>query len=363
MLTRSSRWDSHIIASHTAIITADVLYAGVAIVEGLAVAAGGVVLDRTAAIRGRCSVDLAEPALIPNGAGDPLSPFGYELQLRRGITYTDGTNELMPLGVFGIQRSKADGVELLSSIDGLDRAQKVADARMEDDYAIASGTNYATAIQALLAFALPTLTFSFASTPHTTPALVVATQEDPWAKALDMAKAIGCELFMDGNGVCVLRPEPSASTTPSWIVAEGANGVLVSASISLDRAPACNRVIASGTNMGNVAQYTGTATDNTPNSPTYYFGPFGKKPRFYSSPLLASTAQCESAAAGILAGNIGVAKSVDFSAVPNPAVEPGDSVQIVHSSLGLDEIHIIDRLTIPLTARGAMTADTRQVSA
>lgn len=363
MRARTARWDSHIGRSHTIALAVDVLYGGVAVVEGLNVASGEVILDRSAAIRGRCKVDLAEPARIPNGPGDPLSPFGYELRVRRGITYADGTVELMPLGIFGIERSQVADTNLVSRIDGLDRAQRVADARLEDDYPIAAGTNVGTAIRTLLTAAFPALTFSFASTTFTTPQLVLTAQSDPWAKGLDLARSVGYELFLDGDGVCVFRPEPSTSATPTWVVAEGAGGVMLSAAVSLDRGPAYNKVIATSTNTATAAAYTGSAVDDDPSSPTYYYGPFGKKPRFYSSPLLASTAQCTAAAAGILAGNIGVAKAISFGAVPNPAVEPGDTILVTRTTLGVDEVHILDRLTVPLTAAREMVGDTRQVSA
>lgn len=363
MRPRSALWDARIIQSHTIVVRADIVYDGVVVAEDLAVVGGEVILDRTAAVRGRCKVDLAEPLMVPNGAGDPLSPYGYEIRLQRGIVYADGTSELMPLGIFGIQKSLVDSNGLISKIDGLDRAQKVADARLEDDYAIASGTNVGTAIQAVLLAAMPSLTFSFASTSYTTPALVLAVESDPWAKALDMARSVGYELFLDGDGVCVFRAEPTVSVAPDWSVVEGENGVLVEAALALDRGPAYNRVIASSTSMGAAAQYRGTATDDTPSSPTYYYGPFGKKPRFYGSPLLASSAQCTAAATGILAGNIGVAKSITFGAVPNPAVEPGDSVLVTRSALGVDEIHMVDVVRIPLTATGVMSAETRQIAA
>jgi hypothetical protein len=58
-----------------------------------------------------------------------------------------------------------------------------------------------------------------------------------------------------------------------------------------------------------------------------------------------------------------VAKSITFGAVPNPAVEPGDSVLATRSALGVDEIHMVDVARIPLTATGVMSAETRQVAA
>jgi hypothetical protein len=364
MQTRSERWDSRIAGSHQVRVRVSALLAGQPIptASDLRVVDGKVTLDRRAAVRGRLQIDLAEPLMIPNGPGDPLSPFGFELAVSRGIVYADGAEELKPLGVFPIQSSLADDLEP-TKIDALDRAQLVRDARLEDDYPITAGTNYASAIEALLAAGVPQLTFKFVTTSFTTPALVIAAQADRWDQAVAMARSIGCQLYFDGEGACVLTPEVSLATSPDLTIAEGAGGALLDARIKLDRAPSYNRVIATSVATSSPAAFRGVATDTDPSSPTLYGGPFGRKPRFFASPLLTSTAQCQAAAEGILASDRGVGKSITFDVVPNPALEPSDVVQIRRSSLGLDEAHIIDRLDIPLTADGKMGAETRQVSA
>lgn len=363
MRPRSARWDVRIIASHRISLQVSALLAGVPVpgADNLRVAKGRVTLDRRAAVRGRLQIDLAEPLLVPNGPGDPLSPFGFELAITRGITYADGTTERIPIGVFPIQSSNANDLEL-TSVDALDRAQLVRDARLEDDFSIAAGTNYADAIRSLIATGVPATQFAFATTPYTTPALVFPVESDRWAKAVDMARSIGCELFFNGDGVCVLQPEPTATGTPVLTLAEGAGSVLIDAGLKLDRATAYNRVVVSSTSTTAGSAFRAVATDSDPNSPTAYAGPFGRKPRFFASPLIASQAQAAAAAAGILATSRGVAKSITFDMVPNPTVEPGDLVRIARSSLGIDELHVTDRLSIPLTADETMTGETRQVA-
>lgn len=359
MRARSSRWDAAIVNSHRIAVAVDILLGGVTITEGLAVQSGRVELDRTAAILGRCDISLAEPTRIPSSSGGELSPFGYEARVRRGIVYPDGSTELQSLGVFPIQRSATDGVSLLTQITAFDRAQRVKDARLEDDYQIAAGTNYATAIHDLIDAGVPGLTYAFATTTFTTPLLTFAAQSDRWDAARGMAKAIGCELYFDGDGVCKMRLEPSASAAPVWTVAEGAGGVLLGAALSLDRAGAYNRVVATGENatLGTVPR--GVATDDDPASPTYYFGTFGKKPRFYKSPFMATDAQCTTAADSILRANLGVASAVSFSAVPNEALEAGDPVQIRRAALGVDEVHLFDVLRFELGPDGDMSGQSR----
>lgn len=358
MQTRSARWDAAIASSHRVITQCDVLFNRATVVSSLNVVGGQITLDRTASILGRLSIELAEPTRVPTVSGGVLTPYGYELAVRRGIAYPDGTTELMALGVFPIQASKTDDT-LQTSITALDRSQQVVDARFEDDYSIAAGTNYGTAIAAMVAAGVSGLTYVFTSTGFTTPLLTFTAQSNRWEAAQGMAKSIGCELYFDGLGQCVLRPEPSPSATAVWTVAEGAGGVLVSSSLALDRQGAYNRVIASGGNGSTTTVYRGIATDNNSSSPTYYFGPFGKKPRFYSSPFIASNAQADSAAAAILTAGLGLGRSLDLSAVPNPAVEPGDPIQVTRTLLGINEVHIPDVITIGLGANQAMTMATR----
>lgn len=355
----SALWAASVLTSHTIATRVDVLYGGITLASNLAVAAGSVNLDRSAKSLATLQITLAEPLRIE--ATDGLSPYGYELAVWRGIAYPDGTSELAPLGVFPIQTSEL-GEDLLTVITARDRSQAVVDARFEDDYQIAAGTNYATAIQALIVAGVPSTTFSFASTTFTTPLLTFGAQSDRWEAAQGMARSIGCEIYFDGRGICVLRAEPSATLTPAWSILEGNGGALLDARISLDRAPAYNRVIAFGENADNTtAVPRGVATDANPISPSYYFGPFGKKPRFYSSPFLKDDTQAAAAALAILNSQLGVARALDLSALPNPALEPGDAVRATRARLGLDEVHLIDSITVGLTAGdGGMRLGTRR---
>lgn len=361
MRPRSARFDRVVRDTHRMTSTVDVLYAGQVVASDLAVAGGSVDWDRRAAVLARCRVSLAEPTLIPSPTG-PLTPYGYELRVRRGIAFGDGTTELLDLGVFPIQTTSLEGVGLLTTAGAFDRSQRVIDARFEDDYAVAAGVNYSTAIQALIDGGVPGLTYLFPSTSFTTPALSYPMGSDRWEAAREMAAACGWELYFDGLGRCVARTEPSlVGAASQWDVDEGPTGVLVGAALGLDRAPAYNKVVASGENTTLGAVFKGEAADLNPLSPTYYLGGFGRKPRFHVSPLYTSDAQCSQAAAAMLARSSGVARSLRLAAVPQPALEAGDVITVRRVALGVDELHIVDRLSMSLGPDGAMSIDTRTV--
>lgn len=359
MRPRSPDFDAAVRRSHEIAVRVDVLYNRAPVAQGLRLTQGTVTLDRTAAQRGRCAVTLAEPFEIPTTTGGLLTPYGYELSISRGVRYPSGVEEVIPLGVFPIQTSVSDGTTRLTALQGIDRSQMVVDARLEDSVAIAAGTNYGTAIRNIIAAAIPGLTYDFAATTYTTPALVFEAQADRWATAQNMATAIGCELYFDGTGVCVLRPEPMFSALPSWVLSEGEGGLLTGAALTLDRAPAFNRVVTTGENTSLTTIPRGVWTDDDPSSPTYYAGGFGAKPRFFASAFITTDAQAASAAEAIGTAQKGVARSLTLGAVPNPALEPGDLVLIKREAIGVNEVHILDALTFGLTADAAMTAASR----
>ncbi len=348
MQPTSTRWKSAVRESHTVVVECDVLYNGIVVVANVAIVGGSVALDRTAAVRGRCTAQFAEPLRIPNTSLDVFQPAGYEIAIRRGIRYGDGTTELMPdLG--------------LTSVSASDRSQTVIDARLEVDYAVAAGTNYGAAIQALILDGVPSTTFAYPTITATTPQLVFPAQGDRWKFAQSMATSIGYELFYDGLGQNSMRSEPALATAvPTLTIAEGDGGVLMSAVVDRNRQYAYNRVVVTSQNASNTAIYRGVATDDDPASPTYYFGPFGRKPRFFVSEFITSDAQALAAAHAILAANIGVTRGLNMSAVPNPALEPSDVVAVTRSRLGMsNEVHIIDSMTIDLSAAGGMTLVSR----
>jgi hypothetical protein len=241
----------------------------------------------------------------------------------------------------------------------MDRWSIISDARFEEPYAIASGTNYITAILAVVQAAYPDVEHDLGTTTLTTPDLFAEEGSDRGDFLHKMATAIGQELFFDGDGVLRLRPISLTSATPQWELVEGEGGLLLTASRPWNTEGVYNRVIASGEPIDDAAPVRGVATDNNPTSPTYYYGEFGKRPRFYVSQFIATATQAEQAATGILASTLGSTQQVNFGTVVNPAIQPNDVAIICRVALGIDETNIIDKLTIPLKAEEPMTGATR----
>jgi len=335
---------------------ADLYFGGQLLATDLKIADGEIDYDADKAVMASGSITLAEPGRAPSASGfGTLAPYGYELALYGGLVFADGTPELLPLGVFPLQKSAFEGEGLAAEIELKDRMQRVADARLEEDFEIAPGTNWATAIQSLINAGVPGLKYRFCSTPHASATTVVPAESDRAEQALRMAKAIGCRLFFDGLGELVMVPEPNFDdATPVWTLSDGEGGLLSATRLELDREKAYNRTIAYGQHpslAGSVPR--GAATDDDPQSPTYYYGPFGQKPRFYASEFITTDAQAAQAAKAIQASESGIARGLTIEFVPNYALEPLDPVQIRWSPLGIDELHVLPAFTLPLVPKAA----------
>lgn len=327
------------------------------------VTGGSVSLDAAAEVRGRCTLTLpATPELIPTSPDDLLAPFGNEVRVSRGIEYYDHV-KLVRLGVFRIDRCTVAGNTI--TLEGLDRSATYIDASFEAPGQAGGGTLITDLIIFVLAGGATSVGFrtDFISHPGVLPWTVTVDEaEDRWAFAQGLATAIGCELYFDRDGTLVLRQIPrDGGGVPSARYSEGPGGVLLETGRNFDRTTVTNKVIVSGENSNSNIIPRGEAFDNNPNSPTYYYGRFGKKPLFTSNDFCGTDEMCRNMAAGILARSRGAPDSIQFSSIVDPARSPSETVIVERGRLGLRERHVLDSVDIPLTAEGAMSCSTRAV--
>lgn len=326
---------------------------------------GSVTRDSTAASRGIFDLSLPyDVDLVPTSSSSPLAPYGNEIKLERGVTFTDGTTEYVPFGYFRIEDvSVSEDAEAQPiRVSGVDRSAFIIDAVFEEPYSVASGTNVATAILAIVQDVYPDVDYDFATVSTTLPALLADTASDRWDFCQGLAEAAAMSLYFDRDGVLRLTPAPTGGDSFVYTVTEGDGGILLGAERNFQREGTFNRVIVTGENAtatGDVPR--GVATDDDPTSPTYYYGRFGRVPYFYSSEYVTDSDQAASVAEVILAKQKGIARSVSFQTIVNVALEPGDSIRILRTSSSFDEIHILDAVTYPLGPSEPMTASTRAV--
>lgn len=364
MQTISAAFAAALKKSHQIVTKAEILVGGRVSGEIRTLVGGEVQIERNAAVRRRCSVEIADPTgtLVPSSSGSLLTPYGNEIKLYRGIRLATG-DEYVPLGVFRISKVKVsdqgDGLHL--AVQGYDRSRSIARGRLTAPYMITAGTNYGTAIQNLIGYVRPT-TFNFVTTTATTPTLTFLEGDDPWKKAQEMAEAIGCEIFFDADGVCRMVTVSNSSASV-WSYAEGAEAMFLSIDRDLDDETTYNGVICTGESPDLAAPVRAESWDQNTASPTYYLGPYGKVPFFMSSPYVRTQAQAQAAADGRLLKVLGATESLAFSSIVNPAHDAGDAVSVVRARSGVgttNPTYVLDDLTIPLEASREMTARVRQ---
>lgn len=353
---------AEVVKSHRMTALVEVLQNGVVIDELDTVIAGTVTLDAKAQARGRVDLTVVDDGtlgLVPTAAGDLLAPYGRELRVSRGVIYSTGAIERARLGVFRIDDATVtdQAGAMTIQLGGLDRSARISDARFEDPFQIATGSNVATAILAIVSSVYPGVVTNFVPTAIVTPMIIGEEGGDRWALAQKIANDAGLRLYFDGDGTLVLAPDSTGSAAVT--LAEGTNGVLLNAGRRWSSQGAYNAVIATGENTGIGAPVRGVARDLNPLSPTYYFGPFGPRPRFFQSQFFTTNAQALDAATAMLAREVGTTQTVNLGALVLPHLEPGDVARVTRLRAGIDEDNTIDSLTIPLTHEGAMTGATR----
>jgi hypothetical protein len=328
--------------------------------------ADGTITDKLGdAIRRHLDITLTVDSvgtLIPRTRSDLLQPLGNEIRVRYGVTI-DGTTVWADQGVYGIEKpSSADDGNLTSKLTGVDRAASIQARRWVDPFTIANATNSAIAIKNILNDRRPGLAYNLAATTYTTPTTVLGVERDndPWKDAQDIATSAGMLLSFDPAGTVVLEPElDPATVAPQWEFIEGPDCTMTSVSRTLDAEKTRNGVVVVGEGSGVTTPVRGEAWDTDPTSPTYYLGPFGKRPFFLSSPLIKTQGQADAVAAAQLPKVLSVGETVELTARANPFLRAGQVVEVQRGRAGVSGKFLVDSVTLPLDV-GEMRVSLRE---
>lgn len=357
MYSISDEFKTAVAESHQMAAKVEVVDGGGNLLETLKVSEGFVRIDKTASVRRQLDVVVNSDTLVPKTASDLLHPLsGNEVIPYRGVILpSTGLPEYVPLGVFGPEdtnvQDSGEGVRI--DFKGFDRSRVVQRNRWTQPYFIDQDTNVVTAVENIIRFKLSNVEFSSQSTSEVTPPLVYGyggRGGDPWEAATKLAASIGFEVFFDGNGTCIIRPEPDLTDDPVvWEYSDQQAQMLLSVDRRLTREGVFNHVIVFGLNTTLDEPVRVDIYDDDPESPTYYLGPFGDVPTYLQSHEILTVSQAEAAGRAKLRQVLGVPEKLQFVSVVNPAHESGDIIEVDRSRAGIDNSrYIIDKLTIPL---------------
>lgn len=320
---------------------------------------GSVTHDGSAALRSSLDLTTTGFRQWPRRVTDSYAPYGNEIYIEVGVRHREV--EWVGLGYHRIrepdQQTVPDGPIRLECDD---RMAAIVDARLLAPRQFTAGTTLGAVVSALVTEVYPSAVIEWDDATDTVAlARKIVAEEDRYQFLKDLVESHSKIFYFDHRGVLTIRSLPDP-TMPVYDIRHGRGGVLVSASRRLTRDGVYNAVVATGEGGDTTTPVRGTATDNNPDSPTYYLGRFGKVPRFFSSPLLATNAQAAAAAATLLRRQLGLPYVVKFGAVTNAALEPYDPVTVHYGPNDAPETHVLERLTIPLAEGTPMTADTKQ---
>lgn len=330
---------------------------------------GEVTCDRTAAIRRACNITCVDPlgTLVPRGTDSILTPYGTEVFPYRGVRYSNGDTEVMPLGVFRIAKVTVDdttGGSPKIKLEAYDRSREVARDKFTTPYVIPSGKNIVTAIQDILARTFPALDYDTVSTPRVTTApRVYDVGKDPWEAVTTLASSLGCDIYFDVDGWVVIAPpvDIDALPTPDFSYVEGRGSTMTDLSQVFTDEPGFNGVIVTGASLGDeLPAVRAEAWDDEPSSATYRLGPYGEVPMFVTDQLIKTVADAQSTANQLLRNQLGFSTQLSVTATVNPSYEAGDVIEVVRARSHVSGLYAVDAFNVPMQKGGTQSLTLRQ---
>lgn len=287
---------------------------------------------------------------LPQRPGDLLTPFGTRLEVRLGLELLDGSVSDVPYGTFEISSVKVDTdadsrdiqVGLIDISDRVDRY------RFETPLTIPSGTDLGTMINTVITDRTgfnPGVS-AVGATLGAARVFGLDTSTGPWAEILDVLASFSRTAWYDRTGriqIGTLDPDPASAYDLDQ---------LTSFSADYDTRPP-NVIVARGEAQDGTPPVQAVAIDSDPSSPTYAgtgpgTSPYGRVTEYYSSPLLLTVPQAQSAADTILAEKVGAGATYTLTRPYDPTVTAGDVI-----SAG-DKVLAVDAITVDLTGETAL---------
>jgi hypothetical protein len=293
--------------------------------------------------------------LIPTGPGDILTPFGTRVDVELGLELLNGQVAYVPYGRYEISssRGRITAGERFVDVSLIDISDRVERYRFETPFTVATGTDLATVINSVVTSRIGVnpgvgLTGTVLGGARTF-GLDAATA--PWSEILDVLANFSRVAWYDRSGQITLGnlvPDPASAY---------ALGSLTSFAPDYDTRPP-NVIVARGEAQDGTAPVQAVAMDTNPSSPTYAgtgpgTSPYGRRTEYFSSPLLLTVAQAQSAANTILAQNVGAGATYTLVRPYDPTITAGDV-----TSLG-GAVLVVDAVTVNVT--GDTELQVRQV--
>lgn len=330
-----------------------------------AISQGSITADSRRNIRRQGNLTLA-PA-----TGFDLSPFDKvsdqsRIRVQRGIRFLDGSEEWVTVATLAVQSSERRLGEGTLKVTGYDPSACIDDFTLITSYApIGPDGKKLTTVEAIKD--LVDIALWETAVWHVGPGIDTAVfppdgtvfTGSRWDAINNLAKSLSAVVYVDPLGEWHLERIQTGDWVPVDTFTTGQNGVLIDGTSARDRRDVFNAVPLrwEGPNIGGLV----FVVDDDPQSPTFWNGPFGRKPSSEQKVDTATTqAQAVDAAKALLAQFKGFTATVRFTSLHNPLIEPGDVLEVIVPDYRLHQLHVVDSINYQFT-RGAMDVETRAV--
>ena len=328
--------------SHTVRTTISAWRDGTLVAPDVPLVSGTLDWDADSPVPGRATLRFPT-TVMPTGPLDPLNIYGQRLAVQQTIT-AGGASWTVNLGWWLVQAF--DATDAGVDVEALTLEQVILDWRFESPYTRPSNATFMSVLSDLSRGALPARLGDGLDDRAVGATLTEDWDEDRMAAVRALATNWPADIRVNDDGVLDASPVRTVGD-PVRHFQHGTPDAYVRASTSGLRDDIYNAVVARGADAdGNPVQ--AFAVDDDATSPTYYYGPFGRRPRFYESPLITSTTQAASAAASVLAGERRRSSQVVIDAPPDPRIEHLDTVAVTDRA-GATFTGLVTGITLPLT--------------
>jgi len=329
--------------SRTMFTEVDIVRNGITLENDIPINDGKVTTDRGSNTRYSASVDIP----LPTWRTLPFDADGTRLRIRRGVE-SIGVREAVAVGTYQIYDFKRTNRGVIGvTCKGLENV--LIEGRFEYPRTPAYGISTVLAITQLIVEVDP-LAEVVALNSYDKRVTATAPWERERQSAVNqLATSINAEVFCGHDGRWYIVDAPDLyNLVPIFLFDVGETGVVVEQQVSRSREGVYNAAIVSGQSSdSSVPAVSARAIDNDPNSKTYYYGTYGKVPRFYSSQFFTNEVQCQVYANRLLAESLAPNNKVSVTSGPIPLLEAGDPVmnRLLDQP---DQTYLLQKTDLPL---------------
>lgn len=357
MLTAPPEYEPALHGPHHRVSRLDVTdTTGATLATDVPISGGMVTADLTNRVSRSASFILAE-GTFPGAEDDPLSPYYAIVRIRAGIALGNGTEILFPVFT-GRVYAESIGPDGRITYRADDLSADVVAARFEQPERSNRSlfANQVTEIQRLITQAVPQATYGTNDVPlGRVPDLVW--DEDRGQALDDLAESAGGRWYALGDGSFVVRRFLYEPSTPVQEFLDGPQGLMSKATRVRTRDGSANSVVVISERLDGTDPVRVIRRDTRTDSPTQYGGRFGKVVQVIKVQTPLTQNEATTLADTQLTAAVALTEQWESDVVPDHRIEPGDTARLRYRGRMADQI--IDRVTYPLGAQGAMRLSSR----